>query len=515
MRATALAVAAGVVTLLAHAPTDAWPLAFGVLPLLLEAVRRAPGAAGRLGLLAGLVTNLLMLRWLVLPAGYLAWGLLSLVTAAWLALFARLVRPFVAPEDGPTWPLLVVAPVAWVGIEFLRTHHPFSGFGWATLDLPHVAGSPLLPLGRVLGGGGLSLVTAAVGTAAWFAIVARDTGRRRWGGVTAALVLAAALLVRPGAPATRGTVAVVAVQGNPFVVSTLTARGEDLAIVQHLADETGRALRRGPADLVLWPEYAIDRDPATADGAALAPVVGDAAAAVAAQGGTLVAGVRREAPGASRFRNTVVALPPTRAALTDVVALDAAPTYTKRRPVPFGEYVPFRHLLGGYPPLAAQVPRDAAPGVAATLPVDDGVHAAVLVCFETIYRDLTLDNLDATPDGAPAGLVLAVTNDASYGISHESAQHVAQTAMRAVETGRWTVHGALSGSSALVAPDGRIVAATDLFTVDHLRADVPVAVGRTTFMVLGDLVGNGTAAATAGLVAWRLVAAVRRRTGTR
>jgi len=85
-----------------------------------------------------------------------------------------------------------------------------------------------------------------------------------------------------------------------------------------------------------------------------------------------------------------------------------------------------------------------------------------------------------------------LTNDASFGDSAEPAQHLAQTQLRAVETGRWFVHAALSGSSAFVAPDGSVEQPTALFTVDSIRTEVPLVSGLTPYLAVGDVVGWAT-----------------------
>ncbi|MEX0705271.1 MAG: hypothetical protein WD041_01500, partial [Nitriliruptoraceae bacterium] len=80
-----------------------------------------------------------------------------------------------------------------------------------------------------------------------------------------------------------------------------------------------------------------------------------------------------------------------------------------------------------------------------------------------------------------------------------------QSRLRAVETGRWVVHAALSGASAFVDPDGRVHDETQVFTRDTIRRDVPLVEGRTPYLVIGDVVGWTTRIGVlllAGLVAW-------------
>ena len=66
----------------------------------------------------------------------------------------------------------VLGPVVFAGFEVLRARWPLSGFGWGDLATAHVDGSWMLTSARVLGGDGLTLLTALIG-----GTVARPTDR--------------------------------------------------------------------------------------------------------------------------------------------------------------------------------------------------------------------------------------------------------------------------------------------------------------------------------------------------
>lgn len=492
MAAAILAVAGGASWWAAHAPLAWWPAALIAVALLLGAV----AIGGRIALvapLAGGTAFLPMLFWLIEPAGYVGWILLAAVIAAWIAVLLWIIRPWTR-----SWAIVVVAPVAWTGIETWRGTVPFGGFDWGALGYAHAAGSPLLPAARVTGVSGLTFVTVLIGVLLYLAV--RMASQRRWrvaaGAVVAAMVVGVgASLLAPAPPPTTGrTVDVLAVQGNDLYRYAGGLLAEDVAIAERmLALTLASVAAEGEPDLTVWPESSFETDPFD-DSALLHPYLIEAADAV---GGDLLAGVNVDV-GPGRFANTAV--------LVDVEGR-RVDRYLKRRYVPFGEYVPLRRWLSWFPPLR-QIPRDGVPGETAQAIQSDAVTVAAVICFETLFEDVLRSNVRA----GDVGLIVALTNDASFGRSGvESSQHIAQSQLRAVENGRWVVHAALSGSSALIDPFGRVVERTAVFEQDTIRADIPVVTAGTPYVGAGDIVGTVSQWLVAALLAVQVVASVRRR----
>lgn len=507
-RRALLAVASGASLLVAHPPVGWWPTTFLTVPLLVVALRtdaerdwpRAELTALGTGVLAGLVAYGPMIAWLIAPAGVLGWALLVAVQALWMGIIAAMLRPWTRSP----W-LPVVGALTWVGMDAWRTLVPSSGFGWGTIAYAHAADPWLLPLARTVGASGITLVVVLLSLALLRVLDGVRAGLRspgartrlaRVGAVPAVIVLVVLVVRLVPAPRTSGTLDVLVVQANDVRHWVAPVADAPLHITTNARDLTLAAVARdGRPDLTVWPESSIDRDPATPRGAALGELAREAAAAA----GVLVAGASLEGPDPRRER-LIVAL--------ELDADGERDRYVKRRLVPFGEYVPLRPLLGRLPPLA-QVPRDAVPGPEArALTPLPGVVVALAICFETLYPEIVRSNLLAGQDDA--AIVLAITNDASFRDGAEPAQHLAQSRLRAVETGRWVVHAALSGSSAFVDPSGSVHDATPLFVATTIRREVPLARGRTPYVVTGDLVGL---AGRVGFVGFGLAAliAVRRR----
>jgi apolipoprotein N-acyltransferase len=495
--APVLSAAAGLSLLGAHPPLGWWPLSFLAPALFVGALwvdalaaeedqRRVRGA--RLGALMGAVAFGPMLSWLILPAGFIGWGLLVAVQVVWTALLGALLVPLLAWRSFP-----ILAAIVWTGIDAWRAIVPLNGFEWGAIAYAHADGSWMLPLARLTGGRGITLLVVLIGVAlaavvrsGFGAVRSRDgmpveDALRVTNLPVAFLVggLLVSVLATIEPPAEEGTLDILAVQGNDRRHWEDPTPDPDppLRITTALRDETLAAVARdGAPELTVWPESSIDRDPYRPN-SALQPLADEAAAAV----GTLFTGVSLDGPGDGERQVGALLLQD---------GFEETDRYIKRRLVPFGEFIPARRWLEWFPPLE-QIPRDAQPGVGPqTIDLPGGERIATIICFETKFQDIVRDNVLGDGDGDdPAQILITLTNDASFGDSAEPAQHLAQSQLRAVETGRWVVHAALTGSSAFVAPDGTTSQDTDIFTIDSIRADVPLVSGLTPYLVVGDVVG--------------------------
>lgn len=508
------AVLAGVSLWAAHPPLGFGLLAFFVVPGVLAAVwlasRRGgpPRRVAWLGMVAGLVGYLPMLTWLVPPAGPVAWLLLSVVQALYVAAFAVLVRPWIRHPA-----LAVVAPVLWTGLDAWRALVPLSGFGWGALAYAHVDGEWLLPLARIGGQHLITFATVLVGTLAFDALRRGMEAIRSLDGprlerapaglpaarpalIGLAVSVVAVTLVTVDPPPPSGELDVLVAQGNDLVESRFPSAEEDRLITSNLATLTLESAERdGAPELTIWPESSVDRDPFAGGGGDLLPLVERAAEV----GGDLLAGINLRGPRPATFLNAAV--------LLDDDA-DPVDRYVKRTLVPFGEFVPWRSVLGDLPPLR-RIPRDGVPGEGPhAVSLGGTVDVAVAICFESLFPELVRENVLA---GGVAEIVVITTNDASFGVSAEPAQHLAQARLRAVETGRWVVYGALSGRSAFVDPSAEVHDLTELFTLDTIRRRVPLVEGKTAFLTVGDLVGKGARVLVLAAVLWLIVSRVRHR----
>ncbi|MBI3648219.1 MAG: apolipoprotein N-acyltransferase [Actinobacteria bacterium] len=482
------ALISGLLTSLAFPPAGIWPLAFVSLVPFLWSLREARPARGlALGLAFGVGFFGAVLYWILLFGG-LAWTVLVAASAASIGIVGML-SPIVRR---PGRPLVSAAGFAalWVVVDAARGAWPFGGFTWGQLGVSQVSDTALVPLARVTGAWGVTFVVVLVNALVLHALE-RGRGAPLRGashvGLAAALVLCPALLPGPAAGGRSIDVAAIQLDVRPF--RGLSSTEEDRAVTAALAS-LHATLAADPPDLVVWGESAID--PGSAEPGFFSDVVVEAIRDV---GAPVLAGSIQQSAGG--LQNQALAFD----GRGDVVG-----RYAKVHLVPYGEYVPFRPELGWVSALR-QIPYDLVPGERVhSLRIDGLPRFATPICFENSFPSIDRNMVN---DGAQFLVVL--TNDASYETTAASAQQLQMSRMRAIEDGRWVVHGAVSGISAVVNPRGQVVARRGLFDTGILRATMGSSRERTWYVRMGDWFPRSSALFLLGLF---LVPRRRRRGAT-
>ncbi|MFC7880154.1 apolipoprotein N-acyltransferase [Isoptericola sp. NPDC057391] len=554
-----LAVAAGAALWASFPDVGAWPLAFVGVALLFAALRRdgrrAAGWNFLVGLVAGLTFWLPHIWWANFATDTLPWVALSVLETMFLAAFGSLwtwarrwgwVRRHAVAQAA-------VFAVLFVAVEQWRSEIPFGGFPWGRLAWA-MAGAPT---GRAAWLGGTTLVSLLVAAAGVLLALAvgrllrtpwRDARRRARSAAGAAVfVLAAAALVTaplllplahdPGTrevtdaddPGRAGTVVDAgtgtaeagvlragAVQGNVSEPGEGSFANRAEVLNNHLdgtyaiADEQAAGAfgdQPGDAvDVVLWPENGSDLDPQTTP--EVGEAIDDAATAV---GAPILVGAQEYPDTGGRYNVALLWEP----------GQGVTQRYAKQHPAPFGEYIPIRSFVRLF---SAQVDRVTTDMIAGTepavveLPVDGAaigrdagattVPMATVICFEVAYDEIVRD---AVQRGAQ--VLVVPTNNASFGYTAESTQQLAMTRLQAITTGRAAVQVSTVGVSGVVAPDGTLVARTQLFTPDHWVADLPLRTELTPAVRAGYWPGWAVGAVAVVLVAGGIVSAVRARRG--
>ena len=161
--------------------------------------------------------------------------------------------------------------------------------------------------------------------------------------------------------------------------------------------------------------------------------------------------------------------------------------YDKRHLVPFGEYIPLRTLLFFLDKLVVGIGdfKSGTGPLTLTLPKDGehpGLRFGVAICFEVIFPNEVRQMVDEGAD-----FLVTITNDAWFGDSVAPYQHFGMVVLRAVENRTAFARAANTGISGFIAPDGRILAATPIFSKEAITGTIPLRKRTTFYTTFGDV----------------------------
>ena len=403
-------------------------------------------AAGTYWIAAAFLVDAATFGWMI-P---IAIGGLSALLACFFAAATGLCR--VVGGHGPGRSLVLAA--CWATLEWVRSWI-FTGFPWNLTATVWTGWDETTQAVALLGPYGLGLLTV------WAASAPAYVGDGRCGKLM--LAIAVFLMVAASAGgAIRLTLAEAAPNEGirlrlvqPNIPQQLKWR-DDLR-AGHVARQV--EMSRIPArqgeepDVVIWAETAVPfllaADPARLRAVTVAVPVG----------GLLITG----APRAIRADDGLTVW-------NSLHAVDQggriAATYDKFHLVPFGEYVPFRDIIGGFKLTEGRT--DFTPGVGPrTLRLPGLPPLSPLICYEVIFPAAVVDAKDR-----PAW-ILNITNDGWFGISSGPYQHLAAARLRAIEEGLPVVRVANTGISAVIDAYGHVRAHLELGTAGIIDAVLP------------------------------------------
>ncbi len=308
----------------------------------------------------------------------------------------------------------------------------------------------------------------------FFLLLAERPGRGRSTVLLIALIalpLAYGVWRRTHLPPSEWTLPLAFVQ--PTVEAAAWADVHDTARVGrllHLSDSLLEAAPRTPA-LVLWPETALP----VLDSVEQVALYGTLQAWADRRGAALLTGAITRAEDASRanFFNTALLFRPG----------DPLTRYDKRRLVPFAERVPFVERAAWLEALAVPAGGVAGyrPGPRQTVLQIDGAAFGVLICFESAFGDYARRYV-----GQGADFLVTLAQDGWWGRSLGYRQHLAFTRLRAVEARRAMAFVTVTGTTALILPDGATAFEIGWMKEEARLADLPLHTGATFYSRHGD-----------------------------
>jgi apolipoprotein N-acyltransferase len=370
---------------------------------------------------------------------------------------------------------LIGAPFLWVALELARTR--ITGFPWQLLGTAQVDNLPLARIASVTGVYGISFEIMLVNTAFAAAFLVRKERRMTLlvASVGAAIALQAGRLVV--APKLATDHVAYLVQQNIPILENADWTKEYFQNTLHelqrttLSPDNQAASEAAHPDLIVWPE-----SPApfyTSD-----PFFRNAISDLARESKSWVV------TGSLGVKNATQSPEQATELYNSAALVNPDGTWTERYDkvhlVPFGEFVPFRTLFSFAAGLTQQV-GDFNRG-SSRQPLNAGNQKlGTFICYESVFPD---EVRQFAKNGAE--VLVNISNDGWYGDSGAYAQHLNQSRMRAIETGRWLLLDTNTGVTASVDPYGRIVARLPRKLRSTLRAPYALTNVTTFYTRYGD-----------------------------
>src|SRR5215213_9782173 len=489
-----IALVAGLLSALAMAPFNAWPVLFVTFPVTVWLIDGS--GAGRL---RGIPAAALAGFWFGL--GYFVPGLywtgnaflVDAPTFAWLMPFAVLGLPaylalFPALGFG-------LARLIWTGgdsrvlalaacltaSEWLRGH-ALSGFPWNAFGYALTEPLALAQTASLIGLWGMTFLSVAIFATPAALIDGSSRGRKPWIAPVAALSLLVAMGVYGSVrlslqPTALTKVKLRIMQPNlqQDVKFNYAAKAEVMQKYLALSDRASGPQATGVRDvqILIWPESAFPFF-LTREADAMAQI-----AELLPKGTVLITGSVRapDLPAGARITR----------AYNSIYVIDhdgsVLSTYDKLHLVPFGEYLPFQNWMEklGFVQLTKVQGGFIAGDRRRLMEIPNAPRMLPLICYEAIFpADV------ASRDDRP-GWIVNLTNDGWFGFSSGPYQHLQQARLRAIEQGLPLVRAANTGISAVIDPLGRVVARLGLGVEGVLDSTLPAAIAPTVYARTRDL----------------------------
>ncbi len=429
-----------------------------LIPLLAAVSGRLPADAAKYGLVTGLVYFGGVLPWIVnvlFVYGHIGPSLsilLMLLLVFYLALYISLFG-WITAKMGRDPEAILFAPFLFVIVELLRGEL-LTGFPWALLAHSQYTVPAVIQIASVTGAAGVTFLITAVNAAICYSYLKHRQGEKAY--LFSVAIIGLALLnfawghleIKRVEGQKGMEFKAALIQGNIDQNKKWDSAYRGMVIRDYFGMTYG-ASREKP-DLIVWPETAVPFFYGSGLGTdqMRSQSMRDMIATIKTPLLFGSMGVEHGEGGKSEYFNRAWVLDPS----------GGESHYDKVHLVPFGEYVPFRRLLFFVDKITDAIGGDLGVGSGAT-PVKIGkIPAGVQICYEIIFAKYTRR---FARNGAR--LMVNITNDAWFGPTAASAQHMMSLPFRAVENRMPILRAANTGISGFVTATGKMKSLTPIF----------------------------------------------------
>jgi apolipoprotein N-acyltransferase len=163
--------------------------------------------------------------------------------------------------------------------------------------------------------------------------------------------------------------------------------------------------------------------------------------------------------------------------------------YDKSHLVPFGEFIPpgFRWFVNAFSVPLSDFSRGSQ-NQSLFLINREGqspLYAAITICYEDVFGDELATRLRNSKESA--NLFINMTNLAWFGDSQAPKQQLRLSQLRSLETGLPALRATNTGITAVLGPDGKILAELPKFTQGILKTSIQAYSGTTPYVLWGNV----------------------------
>ena len=342
---------------------------------------------------------------------------------------------------------------ALLAFEEVRSRFPFGGFSWMRIAFSQADA----PFASVISIGGALLLSA------WVLAISTMIATFRKKLVLPTLLMIVLPLFLNNTHSSVNKISFIGIQGNtPSVGLTFNDRAEAVFNLHVTETRKVAADAADAADVIIWPENAIDVDPFAN------PRVKTAVESLTSELKTpLITGAITRQSG--QLENV---------SLMYNESGEVVSYYSKQYLTPFGEFMPLRSIARIVSPYVDDV-IDFNVGEKVENHVVNGLILAPVICYELLSDSL----VQSAAENSNA--LVVQTNSATFANTSESAQQLNITRLRALENAREIVSVSTIGISAHIGINGEIVSRTDENVSAQLSGDLRSSSNRTLASLLG------------------------------
>ncbi len=149
--------------------------------------------------------------------------------------------------------------------------------------------------------------------------------------------------------------------------------------------------------------------------------------------------------------------------------LEILSKYDKKKLVPFGEFLPFKKLLGkfGFKKITEGYGSFLNGEIQENL-IIDGLNILPLICYEIIFPELVQNSSDET------NLVINISEDGWFGNSIGPHQHFAKAIFRSIESDLFLARSANKGISAIINNKGEVTKKLNTYEAGNIEMNIPL-----------------------------------------